>query len=88
MWLHTKNIPGSHVIARIPDPIPDASLLEAARLAAWFSRARNTTRVEVDYTRVKYVRKPTGAKPGMVIYTDYNTVIVDPEKPESSIETN
>jgi predicted ribosome quality control (RQC) complex YloA/Tae2 family protein len=88
MWLHTKNIPGSHVIARIPDPIPDTSLLEAARLAAWFSRARNTTRVEVDYTRVKYVKKPTGAKPGMVIYTNYNTVIVDPEKPESGGETN
>lgn len=88
MWLHTKNIPGSHVIARIPEPIPDASLLEAARLAAWFSKARNTTRVEVDYTRIKYVRKPTGAKPGMVIYTNYNTVIVDPEKPESSGETN
>ena len=88
MWLHTKNIPGSHVITRIPDPIPDASLLEAARLAAWFSRARNSTRVEVDYTRVKNVKKPPGAKPGMVIYTNYNTVIVDPEKPENSDETN
>jgi len=88
MWLHTKNIPGSHVIARIPDPIPDASLLEAARLAAWFSRARNSTRVEVDYTRVKNVKKPPGAKPGMVIYTNYNTVIVDPEEPENSGETN
>lgn len=88
MWLHTKNIPGSHVIARIPDPIPDKSLIEAARLAAWFSRARNTTRVEVDYTRVKYVKKPPGAKPGMVIYTNYNTVIVDPEKPENGSDIN
>lgn len=81
MWLHTKNIPGSHVIARIPDEIPDKTLLEAAAMAAWFSRARNSTRVEVDYTRVKYVRKPSGAKPGMVIYVNYNTVIVDPLAP-------
>jgi predicted ribosome quality control (RQC) complex YloA/Tae2 family protein len=82
MWLHTKNIPGSHVIARIPDPIPDKTLLEAAALAAWFSKAKNATRVEVDYARVKHVRKPSGAKPGMVIYVNYNTVIVDPKNPE------
>ncbi len=82
MWLHTKNIPGSHVILRIPEPIPDKALLEAAAMAAWFSKARNSTRVEVDYTRVKYVRKPSGAKPGMVIYVNYNTVIVDPVKPQ------
>jgi predicted ribosome quality control (RQC) complex YloA/Tae2 family protein len=83
MWLHTKNLPGSHVIARIPDPIPDKSLLEAASMAAWFSKARNSTRVEVDYTRVKHVRKPSGAKPGMVIYVNYNTVIVDPAEPKN-----
>lgn len=82
MWLHTKNIPGSHVILRIPEPIPDKSLLEAAAMAAWFSKARNSSRVEVDYTRVKYVRKPSGAKPGMVVYVNYNTVIVDPVKPQ------
>ncbi len=86
MWLHTKNIPGSHVIARIPEPIPDKTLLEAASMAAWFSRARNSTRVEVDYTRVKYVRKPSGAKPGMVIYVNYNTVIVDPVEPKNTGE--
>lgn len=86
MWLHTKNIPGSHVIVRIPEPIPDKTLLEAAAMAAWFSRARNSARVEVDYTRVKYVRKPSGAKPGMVIYVNYNTVIVDPAEPGNSCE--
>lgn len=86
MWLHTKNLPGSHVIARIPDPIPDKTLLEAASMAAWFSRARNASRVEVDYTRVKYVRKPSGAKPGMVIYVNYNTVIVDPVEPKNADE--
>lgn len=84
LWLHTKNIPGSHVIVRIPDPIPDKTLLEAAATAAWFSKARNASKVEVDYTRVKYVRKPSGAKPGMVIYINYNTVVVDPTKPEES----
>lgn len=82
LWLHTKNIPGSHVIARVPEPIPDKALLEAAGLAAWFSKAKNSSRVEVDYTRVKYVRKPAGAKPGMVIYVNYHTVIVDPLPPE------
>ncbi len=87
MWLHTKNIPGSHVIARIPEPIPDKTLLEAAGLAAWFSKARNASRVEVDYTRVKHVKKPSGAKPGMVIYFHYNTVIVDPKKPENMEKT-
>ncbi|MBP7177302.1 MAG: NFACT family protein [Thermoclostridium sp.] len=84
MWLHTKNIPGSHVVTRIPDEIPDKTLLEAAAMAAWFSKARNSTRVEVDYTRVKYVKKPSGAKPGMVIYVNYNTVIVDPLSPPES----
>ena len=84
LWLHTKNIPGSHVIiASLPEPIPDTALLEAAGLAAWFSKAKNSTRVEVDYTRVKYVRKPSGAKPGMVVYVNYNTVIVDPLDPEN-----
>ncbi len=81
MWLHTKNIPGSHVIARIPEPIPDTSLLEAANLAAWFSKARFSSKVEVDYTRVKNVKKPSGSKPGMVIYVQYNTIIVDPKNP-------
>lgn len=84
LWLHTKNIPGSHVIiASLPEPIPDTALVEAAGLAAWFSKAKNSTRVEVDYTRVKYVRKPSGAKPGMVVYVNYNTVIVDPLDPEN-----
>ncbi|MDD4297029.1 MAG: fibronectin/fibrinogen-binding protein, partial [Ruminiclostridium sp.] len=84
LWLHTKNIPGSHVIiASLPEPIPDTALLEAAGLAAWFSKAKSSTRVEVDYTRVKYVRKPSGAKPGMVVYVNYKTVIVDPLDPEN-----
>lgn len=82
LWLHTKNTPGSHVIVRVPEQIPDNTLFEAAGLAAWFSKAKNSSRVEVDYTRVKYVRKPSGAKPGMVVYVNYHTVIVDPLDPE------
>lgn len=56
LWLHAKNIPGSHVIVRVPDPIPEKTLFEAASLAAWFSKARNSSKVQIDYTRAKYVR--------------------------------
>nr|WP_252891171.1 NFACT family protein [Thermoclostridium stercorarium] len=81
LWLHAKNIPGSHVIVRVPDPIPEKTLFEAASLAAWFSKARNSSKVQIDYTRAKYVRKPSGAKPGMVVYVNYKTVVVDPKEP-------
>lgn len=83
MWFHTKDIPGSHVIVRTTGDIPEKSLIEAASLAAWFSKARNSSKVQVDYTRVKYVKKPSGAKPGMVIYVNHKTIIVDPKNPET-----
>ena len=80
-WLHTKNIPGSHVIIkRNGREIPDRTLEEAAILAAWHSKARMSDNVQVDYTIVKNVNKPSGAKPGMVIYVNYNTAIVTPCK--------
>lgn len=85
LWLHTKNIPGSHVIVRGPEPIPEKTILEAASVAAWFSKARNSSKVQVDCTRAKYVRKPSGAKPGMVVYVNYKTVIVDPKNPEHTL---
>lgn len=87
LWLHTKNIPGSHVIVRLPRKIktihdvPDATLEEAALLAAHFSKARQSEKVEVDYTFRSQVRKPGGAKPGMVVYDNYWTVIVNPQEP-------
>jgi len=60
---------------------PDVqSLTEAAQLAAWYSQARESSRVPVDYTPVKYVKKPAGARPGMVVYTTYQTAIVEPKK--------
>jgi len=79
-WLHTKNIPGSHVIIR-SDDFNNETLLEAANLAAYFSKASTSTKVPVDYTLVKNVKKPSGAKPGMVIYSTNKTLYVDPAPP-------
>ncbi len=82
IWLHTKIIPGSHTIIRTKGEknIPEATILEAACLAAYFSKAKNSTQVPVDYTAVKNVKKPSGAKPGLVIYDNYNTVYVTPDE--------
>ncbi len=80
-WLHTKNIPGSHVIIRRNGrDIPERTLEEAAILAAWHSKAKMSANVQVDYTIVKNVSKPSGAKPGMVVYVNYNTAVVMPDK--------
>ena len=82
LWLHTKDIHGSHVIICAEGkPVSDTAILEAARLAAYHSKARESTNVPVDYTLAKYVSKPAGAKPGMVIYVNNKTVYVDPEIP-------
>ncbi len=81
IWLHTKNIPGSHVIIKKQGhEIPDRTLEEAAVLAAWHSKARMSANVQVDYTAVKNVSKPSGAKPGMVTYVNYKTALVTPDK--------
>lgn len=74
-WLHTKDIHGSHVIIRA-EKVPDDVLLYAATLAAKHSAAKDVSKVEVDYTLVKYVHKEAGSKPGMVVYTDYSSIIV------------
>lgn len=76
-WLHTKDIPGSHVIIKGREISP-VTLNEAAILAAFYSKARTSSKVPVDYTLVKNVKKPNGAKPGMVIYTTNNTIYVTP----------
>ena len=71
IWLHTQKIHGSHVILCTGGAEPDAqSLLEAAQLAAYFSQGRESANVPVDYTPVKFVKKPAGGRPGMVIYTN------------------
>ena len=80
IWLHTQKIHGSHVILWLEGGEADAqSLTEAAILAATFSQAGEGSRVPVDYTPVKYVKKPAGARPGMVVYTTYQTAVVDPD---------
>lgn len=79
IWLHTLNIPGSHVVIKASEP-SEQTLLEAAQLAAYFSKARQSESVPVDYTKVKYVKKPAGAKPGFVTYTEQRTLYVNPKK--------
>jgi predicted ribosome quality control (RQC) complex YloA/Tae2 family protein len=81
IWLHTKDIPGSHVILRVPpgQPVPERAIHEAAALAAWYSRARESAAVPVDFTIRKHVRKPSGARPGMVIYEQQKTLWVTPD---------
>ena len=79
IWLHTQKIHGSHVILKTDGGEPDeSSLNEAAMLAAWFSQGRESGQVPVDYTPVRYVKKPAGAKPGFVIYNTYHTLYVTP----------
>ena len=78
VWLHTQKIHGSHVIIRAEDTVPDdETLYEAACLAAYHSQGRNGGKVPVDYCLAKYVKKPRGSMPGMVIYTDYKTIAAD-----------
>ena len=80
IWFHTKNIHGSHTVIKlgIDKDVPKSTMLFAAQLAAYYSKARNSSQVPVDYTQIKNVKKPNGAKPGMVIYDSYNTVYVTP----------
>jgi predicted ribosome quality control (RQC) complex YloA/Tae2 family protein len=79
LWLHTQNIPGSHVVVQADGDIPERTLHEAAMLAAYYSQARESSRVPVVYTRRKHVRKPRGARPGMVIYEQEKTLFVNPD---------
>lgn len=80
IWLHTKNIPGSHVIILCGGKEPgDETLYFAAQLAAFYSKAQNSSGVPVDYTKAKFVKKPSGAKPGMVIYSKNRTIFVTPK---------
>lgn len=79
IWLHTKDIPGSHVVIRSKEP-QEKTIKEAAMLAAYFSKARNSSSVPVDFTKVRHVKKPGGAKPGFVIYDNQQTVYVTPDE--------
>ena len=80
LWFHTKDIPGSHVILRSAGGSPSLPDMEkAAHLAAWFSKARESANVPVDYTERRFVKKPSGAKPGFVIYEKQKTLWMTPE---------
>lgn len=81
MWLHTKDIPGSHVIIKAQSgEVSDAAIAQAARLAAYCSKGRGGSKIPVDYTRVRYVKKPSGARPGKVIFTNNRTLLADPDE--------
>ena len=80
VWLHTQNIPGSHVILVTDGQEPsETAVREAAALAAYHSKARDSAQVPVDFTKVRYVKKPNGAKPGMVIFTNQQTLYIKPD---------
>ena len=81
LWFHTQKIHGSHTILCTGGaPVDDETLAEAAKIAAWYSQARSSGNVPVDYTAVKNVKKPAGARPGMVIYSTCQTLFVTPEE--------
>ena len=81
LWLHVQKLHGSHVVISCSGVRPpDTTVTEAAKLAAWYSQARESQNVPVDVTPVKQVKKPAGGKPGMVIYHEYHTVYVTPEE--------
>ena len=91
VWMHTKDIPGSHVIVRLDDgrnvnDLPAELIYEAASIAAYHSKASGSDNVPVDYVPVRYVKKPNGAKPGMVIFTHNQTVYVTPKLPDAKKE--
>ncbi len=75
-WLHAKDMPGSHVIIRTEGTPTNQTLLEAATLAAWYSKGQRSSNVPIDYTLRRYVKKPGGAAPGMVIYTHQRTLFM------------
>lgn len=79
VWFHTKDIPGSHVVIRSNTP-SEQTIIEAANIAAYFSKAKNSSSVPVDYTAIRHVKKPSGSKPGFVIYDHQQTVYVTPNE--------
>lgn len=83
LWFHTKDIPGTHVILLLDREEPtEKDLLEAAQIAAYHSKGASSANVPVDYTKVRHVKKPAGARPGMVIFTHNKTLYVDPKLPK------
>ena len=81
--MHTKDIPGPHLIVQNGGmELSEEDIFEAAAIAAYHSKGGSSQNVPVDYVQVKYVKKPSGAKPGMVIFTNNSTVWIDPKLPQ------
>ena len=83
IWLHSLNIPGSHVLIKVPqnnNEVSEAALHEGVYVAAYYSQARESSNVSVVYTKRKFVKKPSGSKPGFVIFTHEKTLVVNPDK--------
>jgi len=83
IWLHTQNMPGSHVLIKVPQEayeIPETTMHEAINLAAYYSRGKDSLNVPVIYTKRKFLKKPPGAKPGYVTYSHEKTVFVTPDE--------
>ncbi|WP_010301683.1 Rqc2 family fibronectin-binding protein [Kurthia senegalensis] len=79
IWMHTKDIPGSHVVIHTAEP-DEPTIREAANLASYFSKARASSSVPVDYTQIRHVKKPNGSKPGFVIFFEQKTIFIDPDE--------
>ena len=79
LWFHTKDIPGSHVVIHHDNP-DEETIREAAMLSAYYSKARNSSSVPVDYTEIRHVKKPSGSKPGFVIYFEQKTIYITPDE--------
>ena len=81
LWFHTQSIPGSHtvIVCEGASEIPDKTIEEAAMIAAYNSKARTSTKVPVDYTLIKNIKKPNGSKPGFVVYDTYYTILITPD---------
>lgn len=88
LWFHTKNIHGSHTVIKLglDKDVPKSTIEEAAKIAAYYSKGRDSSQVPVDFTQIKNVKKPNGAKPGMVIYDRYNTIYVTPSDPSELLK--
>ena len=82
VWMHAKDMPGSHVIIKAEGEIPPETMKQAAMLAAWYSKGQRSSMVPVDFTRKKYVKKPGGAAPGKMIYTHHKTAYITPDEGE------
>ncbi len=85
IWLHAKGVPGAHVVVKGKE-VPLSVVEKAASLAAYFSKARLSRKVDVDYTKVKFVRRMRPARPGLVLYTNFSTLTVEPKSPEEVVD--